>query len=201
MNFKSLFSACLLTLFFFSANAQIEVKVNPIGILFGTPDISAEYIVSDNFGVELRIPFNFNTRTQAAFDLTTGELTDNEIKTAGIGAILSARYYFNPDYGADKFYAGGYLKFKTGTGKNSIDTDFDYRDRRVAVGALLGYKWLSAKGISFDFTVGGGRALVSGRTYDNPDLTEAQIDAFELLGNLGKIDFIGSIAVGYRFGG
>ena len=34
-------------------SAQTELKVNPLGLLFGSPDISAEFRLNDNMGLEL----------------------------------------------------------------------------------------------------------------------------------------------------
>ena len=43
------------------AQAQMEVKLNPIGTLFGSPDLSGEYIVNENFGTELTLGLEMGT--------------------------------------------------------------------------------------------------------------------------------------------
>ena len=51
---KKIFSTIAVALFFATVTfAQVEVKVNPIGLLFGGVSVSGEYILSDNMGVEL----------------------------------------------------------------------------------------------------------------------------------------------------
>ena len=38
-----------------TATAQIELKINPLGLLYSSPDIVAEYLVNEDIGVELGI--------------------------------------------------------------------------------------------------------------------------------------------------
>jgi len=96
--------------------AQIELKINPLGLLFNSPDIVGEYLVNEDIGVELGIGLAYGSST---FDL--GE----DLKRSGFSSLAAGKYYFNPDDGCDKFYAGIYLRPRTLTFKDNDDTDGD----------------------------------------------------------------------------
>ena len=77
-------------LFFFSkaSTAQFELKSNPIALLFSAPNISAEYGISDEFGLEI---YGF-------------------VVPDGFGiAYLSGKFYLNSRLGLDRFNFGGFL--------------------------------------------------------------------------------------------
>ena len=189
-----------MVLFFFAATpaafSQLEVKANPLGIIWGGDiDLSVEYIVSPDFGIEARIPFRGG-------NITLGNEGFDRFKT---GAILSGRYYFKPELGGDNFYAGVYGKyFNTSYNSQVAGSINDFARNRVALGLLLGYKWVSDKGILVDINLGLGRALYTKYTFDSEDIDEAGQEAviglFEGLDSIIKIDLMTSLAVGYRFG-
>jgi hypothetical protein len=77
----------LLTFLFASllrVNAQTELKVSPVALLFGGLALSAEQQISPSFGLDADI--------LAAVD--------------GFGANLSGKYYFDPKVGTDRFHIG-----------------------------------------------------------------------------------------------
>lgn len=81
----------LLTLCFFSllhnANAQFEIKSNPVALLFEVGVLSLEYSNLRDWGGQLDL-YGFE----------------------GFGfATFSGKYYLNPKYGADRFHVGGFL--------------------------------------------------------------------------------------------
>jgi hypothetical protein len=65
-------------------NAQTELKVSPVALLFGGLAFSAEQQISPSFGLDADI--------LAAVD--------------GFGANLSGKYYFDPKVGIDRFHIG-----------------------------------------------------------------------------------------------
>lgn len=172
-----------------SANAQFEVKINPIGALFQSPDVSVEYIVNDNFGVEGKLGYAWANREVLG-------VTGSESKSQGVNLALLGKYYFNPDEGADRFYAGLYGKFGYASSKSDASSTFaiaDYTQTRLALGALVGFKWVGGNGIVLDINFGVGRALLNNYNSDDPDIDN-------LLESI-DIDAIGTIALGYRFPG
>ena len=125
-----------------SAQAQADIQINPIAILFGGIQFSADFLLSETGSVELS--------TIAGEDV--------------FGFYGAGKYYFNPREGADRFYIGAFAGGGTDLGGG--------------VGFLLGQKWLSTKGVSFELAIGVGRSFG------------------------GDFDVIpyGKLAVGYRLG-
>lgn len=179
----------LLTVAFFSFNilsAQMEVKINPIGVLFGSPDLSGEYIVNDDFGVELTL----SAEMGSASVVTSG---DFDPKKSGFGAMAAGKYYFGPEAGCDKFYAGVYLKQRSySVDDKGADFQYGYKRSSFSGGFLIGYKWVSKKNIVFELGTGLGRAFA-----DKIEWTDQ--DGSEVLDTSIKIDAIGRLSIGYRF--
>lgn len=171
---KRLFATIAAVLFVVGASfAQIEVKVNPIGLLFGGISASGEYILNDNMGVE------------ASLRLASTTLVD--VKTTGFGAGASYKYYFSPDKGADKFYVYGYLDYVGGKGTDSASATLTYS--RVAAGFGAGYKWVADSGLLFDIGFGIGRNLSSNWTWSDGQTTSINF----------PLDLNGKLAIGWRF--
>ncbi len=186
-------------LFFFAATpaafSQLEVKVNPLGIIWGGDiDVSIEYAVSPSFGIEARIPFRGGNLT----------ILDEKFSRFKTGGIISGKYYFNPELSADKFYAGMYGKYiNTSFNSEIANSTNNFKRNRFALGMLIGYKWVSNNGILFDINFGLGRALSTNYSFESDIDENEQIDltrGFEALSNLIKVDLVSSISVGYRFG-
>ncbi len=112
----------------FQACAQLELKLNPPAALFGFFQIGAEYIVSNDFGLEAEVLFS--------------GINNN----SGGGALLHGKYYFNPDFGSDKFYIG----LLAGGFGGEIKP-------LAAFGFEAGYKLLGEKNILFEIGVSLGR--------------------------------------------
>ena len=180
---KNVLAICLLMgLFAPKAFTQVELKINPIGILFNNPDVAAEFLIAENFGVEGKVGVRWY-KVNDGFD---------EYKANGFNIIGSGKYYFKPDQGCDKFYIGAYLKFGNSTADAS-NSDDSFSNTRLALGPIIGYKWVASSGkVVFELGFGVGRAFVN----DWGDANDSFLDDVPLL----DIDFTGTLAVGYRFG-
>lgn len=185
---------CLLLLFLVVAaaatsNAQVDVQLNPIGILFRSIDLSAEFGVSEDFGIEGALGYDFQNYN---FD-------DIEYRNNAVGFRAIGKYYFKPEDGIDKWNVGGYARFSTGTSSVTEDSnsgrDDDVKNTKFAVGFYTGYKWVSRKNVVFELGLGIGRNFV--RTFEYEDGTEADTSDIPLL----NIDIFGRLSLGYRFGG
>ena len=164
----------------FSSYAQFEIKINPVSILWSSFDISAEYGFNEKFGVDVAPVFDFGKTKYNSL----------EYKNSKIGAVINPRFYFNPNRGIDKFYFGAYLKFSSG--KSTYEDDSYLKNTRVAIGPNIGYKVSSDSGFIFDIGFGVGKAFVNN--------WDSNINGFdEDLLSLFSIDFIGKLAVGWRF--
>ena len=124
---KQLFSFLVLGILSFQfLHAQTEIKVSPVALLATVGAISVEHGFNDDFGMEADLYF-----------------------TGGGGAlILSAKYYFNPRKGLDRFHAGIY------TGLLS--------EASAGIGFLAGTKIISEKNILFEIGLGIGRTFEGG---------------------------------------
>jgi len=173
--------------FFTSAFAQVDLKINPIGALFGNPDVSADFALSDKFSVEGGLGLNLGS-------FSIGELS---YKRSGFGAFAAGKTYFNPEDGADKFGLGVYSKFRSIKSKvDGTDSSTDnYTRNRFAVGLLCGWKWVSDKNILFEIDLGAGRAFVDNIEFDNASSTSVEVDDIPAL----SVDLLVRFAVGYRF--
>jgi len=180
-------------LFFVSAaQSQVDVKINPLGLLFSSPDLSGEYIINESFGVELSLGAVYGF--VAASRLLERDLW---LSKSGYRIRLSGKYYFRPVNGGDRFYAGAYLGPRSQSISGDVEAyngDVGYTQSAFSAGILAGYKWAADNGLIFEIGLGLGRAFGSKTVWNNPDLEDLSFDGFGL-------DGVGILAVGYRFGG
>lgn len=169
------------------AQKKFEAKINPLGALFGRPDVSGEYIVSDSFGVELGLGIAFGD--YSGFSVNGSETP----KQSGFGAKVTAKYYFNPDEGADGWYGGIYLRQESLTVSFSQSyNSSDFKSSVFAGGVEFGKKWLFDSGILIELGAGVGRPFTESRKFTN--------SSSDYVGDIKiGIDFTGKFAVGYRF--
>lgn len=163
-----------------TVNAQIESKINPLGLLYKSPDVSIEVAAMPKLGIEGKFGYTWGSN----------ELSGEVRKVTG---ILMAKYYFKADSTKiNRFYAGVYTKYANSD--NSGDLITSYTNERFALGLLTGYKWVLKSNIVFDLNVGIGRAMWNQYTF-----TEEVDDLVAQLISLGDFDGISSISIGYRF--
>lgn len=176
--FPVLTALCLLG--FQTAQAQIDVTINPVGLLFGDFSVGADFALSENFSIEPQIGFGSNKVT--------------DIKGTNIGVNGVAKYYFNPNHGADRFYADVFLRFINRQWKyDDGSANADFTSTRFGLGFGLGWKIVSGGGFVFDIGFGAGRALVDKNKYEDSG-TQEDVD-------WPSIMFQGKLGIGYRFGG
>lgn len=170
-------------------NAQVEVKLNPFGLLFGSPDLSGEYFVTPNFGAELTLSAEMGKYTTLSAD-------NFDPKKSGFGVMASGKYYFNPKDDADcsGFYAGVYIRQKDFKVTDDSSSDFiAFKRSIVGTGFLLGQKWVSKNGMMYELVGGLGRTLSEKNEWIDE---EGVVDDDDL--ELG-IDAILRFSIGYRF--
>jgi len=168
--------------------AQVDVQINPVGILFSSINVTAEFGVSEDFGIETGLDYDFQNYN---FD-------DLEYRNNAIGLRAIGKYYFGPEDGIDRWAIGGYTRFVTGTASGSDNTTSsrdEVKNTKFAIGFYTGYKWVSRKNVVFELGFGIGRNFV--RKYEYNDGTEVNTDDIPLL----NIDVLGRLSLGYRFGG
>lgn len=183
MKQKFIILALIFAGFSLNLNAQIDVTVNPIGLLFSNINAGADIGFAEDMSVEPRIGLSFNNYT----------LGDADFSSTGFAIGAIGKYYFSPDDGCDKWHVGPYLDFGTSTLK--ADMEADVTNTKFGLGLYVGYKWVSAKNIVFDLGFGGGRNFIN--KFEASDGSETDLGGIPLL----NINLTGKLAVGYRFGG
>jgi hypothetical protein len=164
-----------------TTQAQFEVKINPVSLLFSNVNINAEVGLTPNFGIDFGPVLSFRN----------SEVLGNEFSSTQFGLTVNPRYYFTPKRGIDKFYVGAYAKFLTGKFTDETNND-EYSNTRLAVGFNLGYKIVTEGGFLFDIGFGLGRAFINEYTVESGSFDLDDIPLF-------NIDLVGILAVGYRF--
>jgi len=184
MKFKISLLALALFAFSHTSTAQIDVTINPIGILWGDLNLAGEYIVQENFGVEL----------QAGYNSRSVDINGEEAwKFSGVPISLLGKYYFSPNLGADKFYGLIFTRYVSRSYKYQLDdsNSEDYSLTRFGLGVGAGWKWASEGGVILDFNLGVGRAFVN----------DADTQEGAVIADIIDLMIIGKLGVGYRFGG
>jgi len=164
-----------------------EVKINPIGVLFGNIAVSGEYYVSENFGAELTV--GIVTGRYGLADVGTFEA-----KKSGFGVMGMGRYYFSPNDICDKFYAGVYVRqrsFEISADEVDGEEFSAWKRSFVAAGIGLGYKLVGDSGVLLDVGFGVGRTLSESNEWTG-DEEGLEFPSF-------GIDGYSRIAIGYQF--
>ncbi|MDQ3141201.1 MAG: DUF3575 domain-containing protein [Bacteroidota bacterium] len=168
----------------FRSMAQVDVTINPIGLLFGNISAGADIALGTEWSVEPGIQLDFNNY----------KINDLEYKNSGFGVTGIGKYYFNPEDGADKWNIGVYTQFNSGKWTaNDGTTETKVTNNRFSVGFYTGYKWVSRRNIVFELGFGVGRAFVNDYSHEDDNYDFSDFPLF-------NIDFLGKLAVGYRFG-
>ncbi|GAA5222381.1 DUF3575 domain-containing protein [Membranihabitans marinus] len=176
---KTFFTTLIMLMISLPAFSQLDVSINPIGLLFKSIGVSAEKPVHENIGLEGTLNLNFNKYSVDGEDFNSN----------GFGLRALGKYYFNPDKGYDKFNAGAYLRMSNNSVKYTGDK---VKNFRLALGIYSGYKWVSKDNIIFELGLGVGRALTNNYKSDDTSFNAAE---WPLL----NFDITGKLAIGYRF--
>lgn len=166
--------------------AQVDIKVNPLGLLFNNINASVEFGVKDNFGIEVTPGFGWDKLNL---------FNDGDYKGQVYRLGVNGRYYLNPtEKGLNGFYIGGYTRYKGGR----FTLEGDQVDmNKFSLGFILGGKVVAQNGrLIFDFGTGFGRALLF-------ELTDAASGEQEDISDIpiANWDIPLYISIGYRFGG
>ena len=168
--------------------AQVDATISPVSLLWGDFNVSADFAVKENFSIEANLGYRRGT--------FFGLLEKREV----IPATILGKYYFNPEKGADGFYAGGFIRYvnRSFEATATVDTlesqKVSFSRNRVGLGFNLGYKVVSQKGFVFDIGGGIGRSVFQNTTL------EAEGEELEVPEWGKTIGFV-KIGIGYRFGG
>ena len=185
-----------------SLQAQIEVKINPVTTILGAADIQGEYLLNENFGVELSL--------QPFFGKTYAFLNseDYDGTQSGFAEKLRAKYYYSPYNGGDQWYVDIFAVNSSvdytreysadiGSGDYVNDLIETFKQSYTGIGFEVGAKKVTDTGFIFEYSLGIGSYLSSDFQVipDSRD-TDRGIDKIKP----ESIFFSGKLVVGYRFG-
>lgn len=183
----------------YNAISQHELKTNVLAFIGGY-DLQYEYM-TENVGFIIGFK-NFNGQGSLFFD---SHYTSYVITPEW-------RYYYNPNEHTSGLYTSLYTRLRMASSEDYFVTystnddgqmietgSSDLNNLGVAIGASLGYKWVTRSGVVFETFIGMGGYVVNNTTMDTylpghggySDNNEYQIPSF---------DFRAGFSVGYRFG-
>lgn len=162
------------------AFAQIDAKLNLGSAIFGGLNVSADIALSEN------------TSIAPGFGIATTKVTvdGDRYNYKVVRFVPEFRYYFSPDYGADRFFVGAYGKLAALSAGEADGRRID--GTKGTLGLLVGNKWIAQSGFVFELNFGlGTGGVFPGADGDAPFI--AAIDA------LSKVDVRLGIVAGWRF--
>lgn len=166
------------------AQAQVDIKVNPVGLIFSRAILSAEFAIKDNIGIE----------AQGGVAWPSFSVNDEKFKSNTVRYGVNGRYYFSPDKGIDRFYAGIYTRFVNGEMTSTVD-DGRVKRNRASGGILLGYKVVARnERLVFDFGLGLGRVFTNKYTPNSEGQEALDLSDIPFL----NIDAPLFLTIGYR---
>lgn len=169
---------------------KYELKANPISLLFGSYDISTEYMFDNSWSAETYFSYaQDNDLTLFNFD----EYQSYEVSIAG-------KHYFNSEKPGNRgWLIGSYLKYQGLTIKESDsydgfeDESYEFIRNSFNIGFFLGYKWISTKNILVQFDFGLGRVIT-----EDTKFVSGNRDAFESSELTFPVDGFFKFRLGYR---
>lgn len=170
-----------------AASAQVELKINPIGTLFGRPDISAEFGLPSNWGLEVGAGTFFGS----------SNIGDIKFKRSGFTGFAAGKYYFSSDKDHKGFNAGLYTDFrniKREAVENQYEND-NYTRQAFGVGLLIGVKAVGESGFLFETDLGLGRNFVNKLEFVDEDASTLDLTDIPFV----NLNFLLRVAIGYRF--
>ncbi len=154
---KKFFLSIAMVAMGFTANAQQNViKVNPLGLAFGSADISYERAISEKGAFEIGVSY-------ASADVGLGT---ESITSSAIGGEGKYKFYFSSDKDAPRgWYAAPFVSYSQASVESSLGEDVGYST--FSGGALAGYQWVFGggdSGFALDLNFGAQYISVSAAT-------------------------------------
>ena len=200
MKKTTLISSVLLILSF-SANAQLDTKLNILSLANRKPEIALE-AGYDKFSLELINGLIFKKWGEASvYDDEGNYLGDTGYKRFGYNGVLKANYYFSPDETIDGWKLSPYLRYRM----TNVDFSDPVKEHRFGAGLMFGRKGLMFDQFGYDLEAGFGYWVFSKaklRQSGEPFTLEEEFPFFgEIMNSLRKYDIPFRASVFYRIGG
>lgn len=202
------------------ANAQIDVKVNLLGVAFNDYGVYGEYSISENMSAQLGLMYSVN-KFGASSDLSSNDL---DVKWTGFKVIPSFRFYFSPDDPTEGFFVEPYVRYRsqkrTGmtasipvddngnydenwANDNSTSTKYEDRPyettrRKAGFGLSIGKKWVHDAGFVFESYFGFGKNGNTTVKYTDEDVQDYYNSVISFDSPL-QIHARAGVSLGWRF--
>lgn len=193
-----------------SGGNGFEVGLNPFGYIFGNYNAMAGYHLSESTSLFAEVAYQRYKYVQTGLDTNFNVYTE-DIIYSGFSIAPEFRFYFGPDYGNDRWFAGLYLKARflstsgqpyVGVNEDDEFVPYDTKSFSVIPGVTVGYEWVTNSGFTITFWTGAGYAVVYNEK-TNPEFTPSS-DPFwtgfsTVVSTINKLDGRGGITLAYRF--
>ncbi len=164
------------------------IKLNPLGLIFGSLSVGYERVLNDNHSAQVNINF------------ITFKVGDN--KFSGFGITPEYRFHFGNHENPKGFYAGPFIGFNTfkwtyedsyfDNNFNLITEDADVSVTSFSIGGIIGHQWIFGEAFALDLNLGAGYNMASFDTDDDDADPNFGLAASGILPRLG-------LAIGYAF--
>jgi len=194
--------ALFLTRTSFSVAQTHDVSLNLLPIAVANYSLSYMY----NFQSEMSVGLVAGRQN---LEITDNTLPNSKVSYEGFYLAPEFRYYTKPDLGSDRFFIGGYLKYRNvgttgqpylGNLSNGNTVFYDRNNSGLALGGMLGKLWQTKIGLNFSLWTGIGYYLFDTETYtNNYDPSKDPLGSSESI-NIPDLDVRVGLNFGYRFG-
>lgn len=138
-----------------AAKAQENVvKLNPLGLLFGSFNVGYERVINEGQSAQLNV------------NIITFKVGDS--KFSGFGLTPEYRFHFGNHENPKGFYAGPYINFNTFKWKVEPEEIFGVTTggsetsvTAFGVGGIIGHQWILGEAFAIDLNLGAGYNTVS----------------------------------------
>ncbi len=138
----------------YSLDAQVvDVKFNPLSLVFKTFSGSAEGLVRKNIGIEFKYRYQFDgmSNIEELFGTSVGFKIKTSVYT------LMGKRYFNENPEWKGIYVGGYGQYKMKKYIGDFRLGYGEVNRRLgSMGAVAGFKFVSKLNFLFEGGIGAG---------------------------------------------
>ncbi len=187
-----------------------EIGLNPIGYIWGSYNLIGAMHLSDESSLFLELAYNRNKFPYTSID-SNGTPIATDVIFNGFSMTPEYRYYFNPDDGNDRWFVGGYLRFRVsstsgapyvGVDENEDFVAYDLSNVALAPGVTFGYEFLTRSDFTITLWAGAGYALLY-KESKSPDYVPSSDPMYNYYNiavtTFNRLDFRGGFTVGYRF--
>lgn len=190
-----------------------DVSINVLNFIISTYEIGFEH----GFGEKQSVGLNVNFTNKNMFE-SGGE------KYSEFNIIPTYKYFTSPEKGADGFYLGVYGRYRSSSSKDNkfdvisinpttliatkAEEKTDVNSSTIALGALIGYKWVANNGFFVEPEIGIGKSLSNSITISNKNAEDESVnmtkdwdknDYLPILGNKIGVDLRIAFKIGKRF--